>query len=277
MQHAGKSFPVKLFKYIYLFIGAVVVAIPLFYILLSGFKTTYEINSVLSFPSSFYIKNFLTVFESKMVMFSFVNSLIITCAAFIVDFSLCSIAAYPISRRNEKIFRFIYLYFLSAMMIPAVANLASLFTIIKNLGLKDTRTGLVLVFAAMQIPMGILLYASFIKTIPRALEEAAIIDGCGYLRRFVSVIFPLLKPVTITYAIVSSIAIWNDFLIPMVLLSDKWKKPITLAVYSFVNEHQSDFGPIYAALIIAIIPPILLFIFSQKYFYSGITAGSIKG
>lgn len=274
-NHGNKLY--TFIKYALVITGAVIVAIPILYILISGFKTSYEISQPLKFPANPNFDNFMKVFNNKTVMFSFINSFIITGVSVLIDVIICSIAGYSIGRSNKKIFALLYLFFLSAMMIPAVANLTSIYSIIYQLGLKDTRLGLILVEASMQIPMGILLFTGFIKTIPKELDEAASLDGCGYFRRFFQIIFPLLKPITFSYATIASIQVWNDFLMPLLILSDNHKKPITLAIYGFVNEHGADYGAIYASLIIAMIPPILFFLFSQKYLYSGITAGSVKG
>ncbi|HHV98451.1 MAG TPA: carbohydrate ABC transporter permease [Clostridiaceae bacterium] len=277
MARKGEGRIFTIFKYAFVYISAIITIIPVIYIILCGFKTTYQINKVLTLPTGLYLDNFRKVLENSTAMFSFINSIIITAGTLAICIAFCSIAAYPMGRRNDKIFKYLYIFFLSAMMIPAVANLAALYTLMKNIGLKNTRLGLILIYTALQTPMGILLYTSFIKTIPKGLDEAAVVDGCGYFKRFYLIIFPLLKPVTFTYAVISSIFVWNDFLMPLLLITAPDKKPVTLAVYGFVNEHQSDFGAIYAMLIIAMIPPVLLFLFNQKYFYKGITMGAIKG
>lgn len=264
-------------KYVFVYLGIILIIIPIANIFMSGFKTTGEINRVLSFPSSFYLENYKKVFTSYYVMGSFVNSAIITSATIILNVILCSLAAYSLARRREKIFGFMYYFFLSAMMIPAVANLSTLYSIVITLGLKDTRTALILIYSALQVPMGILLYTGFIKTLPRQLDEAAKIDGCNYLQAFIKVISPLLKPVTASYAVITVIFVWNDFLMPLMIINSQEKKPLTLAVYSFVSEHAADYGAIYAMLIVAMIPPIVLFLVSQKYFYKGITMGAVKG
>jgi raffinose/stachyose/melibiose transport system permease protein len=264
-------------KYFLVYLWVLIIIVPIVNIVLSGFKTPTEVTRIVSFPSGLYLGNYKEVFSSSAALLSFLNSAVISFFALMLDIVLSSLAAYAIARRKEKIFEILYIVFLSAMMIPAVANLASIYSIIFRMGLKDTRTALVLIYSSTQIPMGILLYTSFIKTLPRQLDEAATIDGCGYLKRFFVVIFPLLKPVSIAFAVTALVYIWNDFLMPLMILSSASKKTITLAVYSFVNEHQADFGAIYAMLIIALIPPILLFLFTQKYFYQGITAGAVKG
>jgi raffinose/stachyose/melibiose transport system permease protein len=269
--------PSKILKYLVVYAGVIILLIPIANIFMAGFKTTGEINRVLSFPSSLYLENYRKVFTSSYVMGSFLNSTIITTATILLNVILCSLAAYSLARRKEKIFGFLYYFFLSAMMIPAVANLSTLYSIVIRLGLKDTRMALILIYSALQVPMGILLYTGFIKTLPGQLDEAAKIDGCNYLQTFMKVITPLLKPVTASYAVITVIFVWNDFLMPLMIINSQEKKPLTLAVYSFVSEHAADYGAIYAMLIVAMIPPIALFIASQKYFYKGITMGAVKG
>lgn len=277
MKGKNSSFILSVLKYIFVYVGVIIILIPIVNILISGFKTTEEINRVISLPSRLYFGNYVKVLSDPYAVVSFVNSIIITSVTLSICILFCSLAAYPLSRRREKVFGFLYIFFLSAMMIPAVANLSTLYSIFLSLGLKNTRTALILINSSLQIPMGILLYTGFIKSIPRELDEAAIIDGSNYLQRFFKVIFPLLKPVTIAYVVISSITVWNDFLMPLLLISTPEKRPVTLAVYSYVSEHVADFGAIYAMLTIAIIPPVIFFLSTQKHFYRGITVGAVKG
>lgn len=270
-----KTIPVL--KYVFIYLIALLIILPILYMFLSSFKNPGEVNKMVSLPSGFYLENYKAVFQNDTAVRSFANSGIISVFTIAIDILLCALASYALARRKEKYFSFLYLLFLSAMMIPVVANLPSIYSIILKFGLKDTKTALVLIYAATQIPMGILLFTGFIKGIPRELDEAAIIDGCGYLQRFFKVLFPLMKPVMVTYALTTLVYVWNDFLMPLMVISSEKKKPITLAVYSFVNEHQTNFGAIYAMLIVAVVPPILLFILLQKQFYQGGAAGAVKG
>lgn len=267
----------QIFRYIFVYFCTLIVLIPILYMILSAFKTPAEVNKIVSLPSGFYLENFKTVFENSIAVRSFFNSVVISAATIIIDIMVCSLASYAIGRRKDRYFSFLYLLFLSAMMIPAVANLPAIYNIILRFHLKDTRTSLVLIYAATQIPMGILLFTGFVKGIPKDLDEAAIIDGCGYLKRFQAIVFPLLKPVVVTYALTSLVTVWNDFLMPLMMISSEKKKPITLAVYSFVNEHQTNYGAIFAMLVTAMLPPIILFSISQKHFYEGMAAGAVKG
>lgn len=264
-------------KYVFVYLIALLVLLPIVYMFLSSFKNPQEVNRMVSLPSGLYLENYKTVLQNNVAINSFLNSTIISVCTIAIDILVCSLASYAMARRKERYFSFIYMLFLSAMMIPVVANLPAIYSIILKFGLKDTKTALVLIYAATQIPMGVLLFTGFIKGIPKELDEAATIDGCGYLKRFFTVIIPLIKPVMVTYALTTLVYVWNDFLMPLMIISSEKKKPITLAVYSFVNEHQTNFGAIYAMLVIAVIPPVLLFILLQKQFYQGGAAGAVKG
>jgi len=267
----------KVFRYVFVYLFALLIILPIGYMVLSAFKTPQEVNKIVSLPSSLYLENFKAVFQNSVAMRSFLNSIIIAVSTITIDVALCSLASYAVARQKEKMFSFFYLLFLSAMMIPVVANLPAIYNIIMALGLRDKRLALILIYSATQIPMGILLITGFIKGIPRELDEAAIIDGCGYLGRFIRIIFPLTKPVIVTYALTSLVFIWNDFLMPLMIISSESKKPITLAVYSFVSVHQTNFGAIFAMLVVAVLPPIVLFAVLQKQFYQGGAAGAVKG
>ncbi|GGD62181.1 carbohydrate ABC transporter permease [Paenibacillus nasutitermitis] len=267
---------VRKLQYLVLYFATAAISIPVLNIILSSFKTNEEINRVFTLPASLNFSNYIRVFESSSVLMNILNSLAITGSAILIAIYLTSMASYSLARRAEAFFQFLYLVFISAAMIPVAANLVPLYVLINKLGLVDTRTAIVLISTAGAIPMGILLYTGFIKGIPRSLEESASIDGYGNLSIFLKIILPLLKPVTVTYAVISTIGIWNDFLMPLLFIRTESKKTITLAVYSFMSEYVNDWGAIYALLTIAFIIPVLFFILNQKHFYHGVTDGAVK-
>ncbi|MFD0671433.1 carbohydrate ABC transporter permease [Cohnella sp. GCM10027633] len=271
-DRAMKTLGLALVFVVVLFIGA-----PVLYVFVSSLKTTAEINRVVLVPEQLYWTNYVNVFKSKEVVHGLWNSAFITVVSMAIAVAVTSLASYSIGRRSEKLFGGLYLLFLSAMMIPVGSSLVSLYAIIKSLGLTNSAYGLILIYAAQAIPMGVLLYSGFVKTIPRELDEAATIDGCGYYRRFMAMIFPLMKPVSITFAVISSIGIWNDFLMPLLFITSESKRTLPLAIYSFTSSHASDLGGIFAMLNVALIPPILFFATMRKYFFEGLTAGAVKG
>ena len=264
-------------KYTLLTVFAIMVLFPIANALMNSFKSNADIYRVTLLPKELNFQNYINVLHNKTFYIGTLNSIIILVVSMVCAVLLTSFASYGLSRRKEKRFTFIYMFFLSAMMIPLGANMTALYSIIKQLGLLDTRTGLVLINITGAIPMGTMLYTGFIKSIPRELYESAMIDGCGYIKRFYLIIFPILKPTFVTQILMSSVSIWNDFFLPLLLISSPDKKPITFAVYAFASEHATDWGAIFAMLTLAMIPPILLFLLSQKHFYSGAAAGAVKG
>ncbi len=263
-------------QYSIVYVAVAIISIPVLNILLSSFKTNEEINRVFTLPSSFNFGNYARVFESSAVMLNIANSFLITGSTILIAVYVTSMASYSLARRKEVFFQVLYFVFISASMIPIAANLVPLYVLINKLGLVDTRTSLILISAASSIPMGILLYTGFIKGITRSLEESASLDGCGKFNIFRKIIFPILRPVTVTYIVISSINVWNDFLMPLLFIRTESKKTITLAVYSFMSEYVNDWGAIYALLTIAFIIPVVFFILNQKHFYGGVTDGAIK-
>lgn len=265
------------FKYGFVYIWVIFIMVPLVMLVLNPFKTRAEINRVFSFPSSFYLENFDKVFASPTLFLSFLNTFIIVFSTALVVVLLVSLATYAIARRREKIFIIIYFFLLSAMMIPISSNMVAIYRLIIDLGLNDTRLSLILLYSATGIPMATLFYTGFIKGIPAELDQSAMIDGCNYYQRFYLVIFPLLKPVTVSYVVISIIGWWNDLLMPLLILSSPSKRTITLGIYNFVSEHGADDkGAIYALLLLSTIPLIIIFIRLKNEIYAGITSGALK-
>lgn len=271
-----KVTPGLVLQYIFIYGLALIVLLPVVNIFISAFKTNPEIMRSTILPANWNFDNFKKVFDQKIFYTGFLNSIIITAGSLALSTVLAALASYPLARSNRKFYTFLYLFFMSANMIPSVSNLIPLYSILRSLNLINTRLGMILIYAS-GLSMGILLFTSFYKTIPKELEEAAEIDGCTYLQRFFKVLFPLLKPISITYVMVNILGIWNDFLLPQVFLADRDKQPITLAVYTFSNEYGSDWGAIFALMSMAVLVPMILFITNQKYFFEGMTVGAVKG
>ncbi|MGN0979453.1 MAG: carbohydrate ABC transporter permease [Candidatus Avoscillospira sp.] len=266
----------RILQYVFIYTLTVIVLLPILNIFISAFKTNAEINRSQIFPSGMEIKNFVKVLKNDVFYTGMTSSIIITGGSLLMSTVLSATAAYPLSRCKGKAYTAIYFFFLSAMMIPAVSTMLPQYVMLRKMSLINTRLGLILIYGS-RVSMGILLFTSFIKTIPKELDEAALIDGCGYFQAFFRIVLPSLKPVVISYIMVNIVSIWNDFLLPELFISSKAKQPITLAVYSFSNINGSDWGAIFALMALSVLPPMILFICCQKYFFKGMTAGAVKG
>lgn len=251
---------------------------PIFYALLSSFKSKNEIGNPLSFPAEFYLGNYEKVIESLKIGTMLLNSLIVTIVTLTLVILIGALAAYPLGRRTDKGFMMIYLFFLSGIMIPFSAGLVPLFQLIRKLGLMDSLGALIFVSGGGLMPVTIMVFAGFVKSVPREIEEAATMDGCGYIRCFFRIIMPLLKPATVTIIIMNVLPIWNDFFNPLIFISSEEKRTLPLAVYTFIKQNgTADFGAVFSVSMIAIIFPILLFLCFQKQFFKGVVAGAVKG
>ena len=266
----------RLLNYVFIYGLSIAVCLPVLNIFISAFKSNADIMRSRLLPTIFLFDNFARVLQTEIFYSGMFNSIIITGGALLLGTALCTMSAYPLARCKQKIYTAIYMLFLSAMMIPSVANMVPLYSLMRSLGLLNSRIGMILLYAS-NMSMGVLLFTSFIKTVPAEIESSAEIDGCNYFQRFWFITVPLLKPVTVTYIMISILGIWNDFLLPMLFLSERGKQTITLAVYTFKNERGTDWGAIFALMSLAVLIPMLLFISNQRYFFKGMTLGALKG
>lgn len=256
---------------------ALIMICPLIYQILASFKNKAEVSRPLSLPSSFYIENYIETFVTAKFLILLKNSILVSVISISIIILVASIASYPLSRSKKPIYKFVYFYFLSGLMVPFQAGMIPLYRMMSTLDLIDSVASLIFVSVGSFIPMSILIYTGFIKTVPLELEESAVIDGCGRVGIFFRIVFPLLKPATISVIILSIIPIWNDFLTPLIFISRVANKTLPVGLFSFMNLRTSNMGPIFAFGILASVPPIVLFLSLQKYFYKGIVTGAIKG
>lgn len=260
-----------------IFVLSLIVLFPIVYQGIASFKNNADVNRPLSFPTYFYLGNYKEAIKDGNFFVLLINSLVVVSLSIALIILIGSLASYTLSRRSGKGYKFLYYYFLSGIMVPFQAGMITLYKLIKNLGLIDNILSVVLICVGTSIPMSVLIFTGFIKTVPRQLEESAMIDGCGIVRTFFTIVFPLLKPATISAVIISIIPIWNDFLTPLLFLSSDSHKTLPLGMYNFMTERTINLGPIFGFGVLVCIPPIVLFLSLQKYFYKGIVAGAIKG
>lgn len=275
-QKQSKIPPIILFV-ITLFL-AVLFLVPIFFALISAFKSNGEIlKNPMSLPTSFFLQNFKDLFAQSDFFGAIKNSLILTVVSEILIVCIVPMAAYGIERRTNKVTAIIYSYFLAGMMIPFQLYMFPLFKEMKIMGVYGTLFGPILSYIAGSVAFGSLMYCSFLKGIPLEIEEAAKIDGCNPFQVFFRVTFPLLSPCTASMVVLNGLGIWNDFLMPYLVLPSGKAKTITAEVYSFVGQYSARWDIVFAGTVISIIPALIIFICLQKYFVKGITAGAAKG
>lgn len=225
-------------------------------------------------------KNFLKNYGSswKLTKFPtvFFNTLIITILSVVGIILISSMAAYALVRTETKLSWIVFLFFTFAMVVPFQVIMFPLVKVAKMMGCAGTIPGIVLIYMAVGCPMAIFMYHGFIKGIPIELEESASLDGAGRFKTFFSIVLPLLTPITSTIAILDVLWIWNDFLLPLIILTKK-VVTIQLAQYYTRGAYSRDFGMELASLVLAVFPVIIFYMFMQRYIIKGVIAGAVKG
>lgn len=251
--------------------------VPFYYVIANSLKPFAEIlTNTSALPSAFQWQNYVTAFERMDYLRVFKNSLMITVASNLVIVVFCSMGAYMLVRTKTKFSNFIFLLFVAAMVIPFQSIMIPLVKAASSFGLMNSIWGLVVMYLGFGSGLAIFLYHGFIKGIPVELEEAAIIDGCSTFGVFWRIVFPLLKPITVTIIILNSLWIWNDFLLPLLVLQDPSLRTIPLATFFFFGQYTKQWDLALAALMLSIIPLLIFFFSMQKHIIKGITSGSIK-
>ena len=265
----------KLLKFLFIAASSCIILVPIYFIVVNSLKTVEE-SRMLSFslPEVFQWGNYLEVIKAGSLVRAFGNSMLRAGVSTVIAVLVSSMAAYALSRRRSKAHNRVYLYFFMGLIAP-VNYVTTLFTL-KFLHLQNTYLGIILEFATLGIPFLVFLYYGFFDNIPRELDEAAVIDGCTPFQLFFKVIFPLLKPATITGIVLNFLGAWNDFVTPLYLLSDNKKLGMTNSIYNFFGEHFNDWNMVFADIILTIAPILIIYICGQKYIVSG-TAGAVKG
>lgn len=268
----------KVFGYTVLTIHLVITLLPLYIMIVTSLKTNKEIfASPLSLPSSLNLSGYQKVLKLNNFPRIFGNSLLVTGSAIAIYTFVSLLAAYAIGRFKFRGNGALYIYFLLGMMVPIRIGVINMFDMFRKLDLYDSLLGLILIYSAMSIGFSVFIMASFMRTIPREIEEAARLDGCSSWRILWSILVPILKPAIATAVIYNFVPIWNDFYFPLVFIKSEELKTIPIAVTIFFGQYQTDWPTVFAALSMAALPALIFYFLMSKQFIKGLTAGAVKG
>ncbi len=222
--------------------------------------------------------NFVKAFTQMDFINAFKNSLIVTVSATVLVTFFAAMLAYYIVRRNNLISKITFALMIASMIIPFQAIMIPLVSIYGGtLNVLNHRVTLIFMHTGFSMAMSVFMFHGFIRgSVPIALEEAAYIDGCTRAQTFFKIVFPILKPIISTMVILNSLAFWNDFLLPSLVLSDKKLLTLPLSTYSFYGTYSADYGTIMAGLLLCVIPILILYIVLQRQIISGVVAGAVK-
>lgn len=267
----------KICFYVVFILLLIVFLYPFYLVLLNSLKTNKEvILDSLALPQAPNFDGYQKAFEKMNYVQSFGNSLIVTSLSIFLLVIIAAMCAYLFARKNWKINNIIFMIMVASMIIPFQTIMIPIVKNFSAFDLTDNLFAVVFFYLGAHVSLAVFMYHGFIKNIPYELEEAARIDGCGQLGILFRIIFPMLKPITSTIVILDVLAIWNDFLLPFILLYKNSLKTLPLMTYSFVGQYSTDYSLVTAGLVLTILPIILLYLFLQKQIIEGVSQGAIK-
>ena len=259
-------------------LGALYTLFPLGMALMNSFKTNgLLLLNPMSLPASYTLDNYLRTWEKMHYLRSLGNTVVLAGAGVGLIVLFSSLAGWKLNRTKTRLSSVLLSLFVFSMLIPFSSIMIPLYRVVLVLKIKNSLLGLALVYAGMGVSMAIFLYHGFVGSIPLELEEAAAIDGCSSLQTFFRVLLPLLKPITATIVITNVLWIWNDFLLPLIVISRNQSYTLLLSTNTLFGQYSSDWTAILSALILAAIPVIAFYALFQKNILKGIADGALKG
>jgi raffinose/stachyose/melibiose transport system permease protein len=251
------------------------VVTPLLYMVLGSLKNPLEASSFgLSFPKQWLFRNYIDVIREANLGRALINSCLIASLSSALTIFLSSIASFIIARKRGRGAQVLYYFFFSGSLAPI--QVIPTIRILQAIHIYGSFFSVILLYSALNISFGCFLYTGFIKTVPRALDEAAMIEGASLFRVFFRILFPLLTPVNVTVSVLIFLSIWNDIYLPIYFLpeSSKWTMP--LSVYGFFGRYSSNWNLVFADLTLTALPVVILYLIAQKYIVAGLLTGGVK-
>ena len=263
-------------KHLLCLLLCLIIIAPFFLVLVNSFKTKGEAARMnLNLPTTWRFANYTDVINQDKLAVGFMNSMIYALVATAVGVIVSAMGSYVLSRNRTKLNKFFYYFLICGLFFPV--NYVTLVRVFNWMNLTNTRLGIVLVFTSAMIPFCVFTIYSFVATVPRDLDEAAVIDGVSPAGLFFRVVLPLLQPTIMTCFILQFMSVWNDFLTPLYLSSKSKLFPMTMSVYQFFGKNGSNWNLVFADIMLTVLPVVIVYAIGQRYIIGGMTTGSVKG
>lgn len=269
----------KVIVYTLLILFAIVQLFPLYWLITYSLKSNIEIfgDNIIGLPKNFRWDNYTRALTEGNVLRYFFNSVIYSFVTVVISGLLSAMAAYGITRMKWKLKGTTFTVFSLGIMVPTQAALLPLFQVMDKLGLKGGYLGLLIPYIAFSLPMSILILSGFYKNIPKEIEEAAYIDGCGVLRCFGMIILPIIKPALATASIFTFLNTWNELMFANTLVDNQLYRPLSVGIMSFAGQYTTEWGLIGAGMVIATLPTIIIYFFLSNQVQESLVMGAVKG
>lgn len=273
------------FLYTVLLTYLVLVVFPMVWLLYTSLKEDGQIFlNPFALPQADNLRwdNFARAWNGAHFSTYFLNSVLVTGASVLATLAFGSMAAYALAKMRVPGGQIVYLVFLAGLMLPIQLAVVPLFFQMRDLGLLGSRSGLIVVYTATSLPFAIFVLTAFFRALPKSLQEAARIDGCGEIRAFWSIMLPLARPGVVTVAIFTVLGVWNEYFLAFMFLSGEGGEgartlPLGLADIAIASQYRSDWGVAFAGLVLVTIPSLIFYLFLQRHIIKGITSGAVKG
>lgn len=256
-------------------VAAMLIVVPTFVLIAVALRASGASANLADFSGGITFQNFVTAWVQGNFGNALVNTVLITVATVVLVVLFSAMISYPLARSTRAWSKGAFGFLIAGLIVPSVGTIP-LYITMKDLGLVGTPWALLIIYVGAGMPINVLLYTTFMRTVPREYEEAAVIDGAGAVRMFASVVFPLMRPVTATVIILTTINTYNEFFLPLLYLNGSPFSTLPLALREFSSEYFTNWGVIFAGLLISILPILVFYLFLQRHVINGF-AGGLKG
>jgi len=273
-----RDYPGFLLKWAILIFFLIVTLMPFLWLFVSSLKTSFEIEtSGFTLPAVPQFINYWNALSVANLPLLFMNSILVAAFTVLLNLAVAALASFVFAREQFWGRDFLYVMLTAGVLIPIISFLVPYFILINRIGLYNNLVALILVYSAVNIPVSIFLLTSFMKAIPKELEEAAIIDGCTFGNRFWKVILPLAQSGLATAGTFCFIYAWNEFILAMLFTSSETTRTVQLGIRFFQSQFLTDYGPMFAAIMLSIFPTVAVYVFMHNKIIAGLTTGGVKG
>lgn len=273
-QDNAFSLSAKLLRYLLMAFVLVISLYPILWVFLNSFKRT---PGGLGLPDEWVFDGYITIFTKLNIGQYFLNSLIVTVISTVISVFVVSLAAYVSARISFKGKNLVTLMFASTLFIPSISISFPIYRLLSDLGLKDTLTGIIFVYSSLGIAVTFFILRSYFLTIPKEMEEAAMMDGCGYIGMYFRIIVPIAKPGLATAAIMAFLNNWNEYYFASILLKSKENMTLPALLGQFTTAYSKNLNGMFSAIILIVLPTIIIFCLLSETFVKSLTAGAVKG
>lgn len=275
----NKLSPLKIIILILLIIYTIIQLFPLYFLVTLSFKDSNEIygGNVMGLPRQFRFENYEYALVSGKVGQYFLNSIIVTAATILISGLLACMVSYALARMRVKLNKPMRLFFSLGLMVPLHAVLLPVFIMLRNLKMVNSYQALIVPYIAFALPMAIMIMTNFFSTLPVELEESAYLDGCGIYRTFFQIMLPLVRPAVATISIFTFLSTWNEMMFAVTFISKEQYRTLTVGIMQMVGQYTTNWGAMGAALVVATLPTIVMYIFLSDQVQNGMVAGAVKG